>query len=103
MYLRFYCAALLNMTAYIRSSLVKIGNSQGFRIPKPLLAKCGINGEVEIGIEADQLIIRPVQHPRAGWQTAFAEMANRGDDVFLDVTTDLMTPLTDWDQNEWEW
>ena len=48
----------LDMGATIRSRIVKIGNSQGIRIPKPLLEQSGIHEEVEIEVEGDRLIVR---------------------------------------------
>ena len=35
----------------MRARVIKIGNSQGFRIPKPLLEQTGIMDDVEIEIE----------------------------------------------------
>ncbi|HEY9849680.1 MAG TPA: AbrB/MazE/SpoVT family DNA-binding domain-containing protein [Leptolyngbyaceae cyanobacterium] len=86
------------MGAAIRTRIVKIGNSQGIRIPKPLLEQSGIEAEVEIEVEGDRLIIRPATRTRVGWDEAFATMAERKDDVLLD---DVST--TNWEQVEWEW
>lgn len=86
------------MGAAIRTRIVKIGNSQGIRIPKPLLEQSGIEAEVEIEVEGDRLIIRPAARSRVGWDEAFATMAERKDDVLLD---DVST--TNWEQVEWEW
>ncbi|MCL1468900.1 AbrB/MazE/SpoVT family DNA-binding domain-containing protein [Argonema galeatum] len=86
------------MGATIRSRIVKIGNSQGIRIPKPLLEQSGIHEEVEIEVEGDRLIVRPATRSRLGWNEAFATMAERKDDVLLD---DVST--TNWERVEWEW
>lgn len=43
------------MGANIRTQIIKIGNSQGIRIPKILLEQSGINTEVEIEVESDRL------------------------------------------------
>ena len=67
--------------------IVRIGNSQGIRIPKPLLDQTGLSGEVEISAQDDTLIVRPAARPRAGWAAAFKEMALRGDDALLDEET----------------
>ena len=83
----------------MRSSIVRIGNSKGVRIPKPLLDQTGLNGEVEIRAEKDTLVIGPARKPREGWAAAFREMAKRGDDRLLDTAPSL----THWDQDEWEW
>ncbi|MEO1148297.1 MAG: AbrB/MazE/SpoVT family DNA-binding domain-containing protein [Cyanobacteria bacterium J06638_22] len=75
------------MSNAIRSHIIKIGNSQGIRIPKPLLEQSGIKGEVEIELQDGGLIVRPVQHPRQGWEEAFAAMSANGDDRLLDAET----------------
>lgn len=86
------------MTTAVKTRIIKIGNSQGIRIPKLLLEQSGMKGEVEIDFDGDQLTIRSVAHPRAGWDEAFARMAANGDDVMLDESTP-----TEWDETEWEW
>lgn len=86
------------MGAVIRTRLVKIGNSQGIRIPKPLLEQSGIDVEVEIEVCDNNLIVRAAPQPRRGWDEAFAAMAQRHDDVLLDDGS-----MTLWDQTEWEW
>jgi antitoxin MazE len=82
----------------MRTRIVKIGNSQGIRIPKILLDQSGIQTEVEIEVEGNRLIVRKASGLRSGWEEAFAVMADRYDDGILDEAT-----VTDWDQKEWEW
>lgn len=81
-----------------RTQLVKIGNSRGIRIPKPLIDQTGLQSEVELVVERGRLIIRPVTHPRADWDERFQEMAEHGDDKFFDAPVP-----TKWDEEEWEW
>lgn len=83
----------------MRTRVVKIGNSKGIRIPKPLLEQSGIADEVDMEIEDGQIVIRAVRHPREGWDAAFTEMAQRGDDRLLDDVPSAST----WDEEEWEW
>ena len=84
----------------MKTRIVPIGNSQGIRIPKVLLEQVGLEGEVELSVDGDSLIIRPAASRRAGWAKAFREMAQRGDDALLDPDS---TALTRWDEDEWEW
>lgn len=86
------------MGTAIRTRIVKIGNSQGVRIPKLLLDQSGIHAEVEIEVQGNHLTIRTASHLRAGWDEAFSMMAEQHDDVLLDEVN-----ATDWDQAEWEW
>jgi antitoxin MazE len=78
----------------IRTQIVRIANSQGIRIPKPLLEQSGIQTEVEIEVGG----IRPASQSRIGWDQAFTLMAERGDDALVE---DFGS--TDWDQVEWDW
>jgi len=38
----------------MRARIVKIGNSQGIRIPKPILEQSGITEDVDIEVENNQ-------------------------------------------------
>lgn len=86
------------MGTIIRTRLVKIGNSQGIRIPKPLLEQSGICEDLEIEVQDSYLIIRAAPKSRIGWDEAFAVMGQQQDDILLDNET-----TTEWDQVEWEW
>lgn len=61
----------------MKANIVRIGNPKGIRLPKPVLKQCGLEENVEIEIEGNRLVIRPVHRPRYGWSRAFAEMAQR--------------------------
>jgi antitoxin MazE len=82
----------------MKTSLVQIGNSRGVRIPKTFLEQAGLRDEIEIEVRGSQVVIRPANHPRAGWDEAFAAMALRGDDRLLDPVGPSM-----WDESEWVW
>ncbi len=83
----------------VKTRIIRIGNSQGIRIPKLLLEQSGITGEVELEIEDEKIIIRPVEAPRRQWEEAFAAMAEQGDDALLDP--DVIE--SGWDEEEWQW
>lgn len=84
----------------IKTRIVKIGNSQGIRIPKLLLHQAELGEEVELEVKDGQIVLRPARTPRHGWDEQFAKMAERGDDRLLDSET---VSLTSWDADEWEW
>jgi antitoxin MazE len=84
----------------MKTRIVRIGNSRGIRIPKPILEQTGLCGEVEIRAEKDAVVIRAATRPRAGWAAAFREMAQRGDDRLLD---DVVPSQSNWDEDFWEW
>ncbi len=88
------------MSTVMKTHLVKMGNSQGIRIPKLLLDQLGFDEEVELTIQQNQLVVRPVRLPRHNWDKRFKAMAEHGDDRLLDMG---ITGLTRWDADEWEW
>jgi antitoxin MazE len=91
------------MSKSIQTQIVEIDNSQGIRIPKSLLEQIGISEAVEIEVHGDRIVIRAAQKPRgapkprAGWEEAFAKMAEQHDDVLLDDVT-----TTEWEELEWQ-
>ncbi len=68
----------------MKARIVRIGNSKGIRIPKPLIEQTGLRDEVMIEAEGDRLVIRAARGRRAGWAEAFQAMAAAGDDRFAD-------------------
>ena len=86
----------------VRTRLIKIGNSQGIRIPKPLLEHAGLGEEAELELEVqdNRIVISAARTPRQGWEEAFRVMAEHGDDELVDED---LTGRTRWDQEEWEW
>ena len=83
----------------MRAKIVKIGNSQGIRIPKPFLEQTGLSNDVEIQVVDDQIVIKAATHPRQGWAAQFQEMAQQQEDRLLIDDSGM----TDWDEEEWEW
>jgi len=47
------------METTVKTRIIKIGNSQGVRIPKMLLDQSGMGEEVELVVQTGQLVIRP--------------------------------------------
>ncbi len=89
-----------NYIVSMKAQIVRIGNSQGIRIPKPFLQQSGITKEVDIEVQGNQIVLRSARRPREGWEESFREMAKRGDDQLLDG--DLVNQ-TSFDEEEWEW
>jgi antitoxin MazE len=84
----------------MRARVIKIGNSQGLRIPKPILEQTGIMDDVEIEVEKNQIIIRPIKNAREGWDDAFKVMGEKGDDKHI-ITDENLSHS--WDEEEWQW
>ncbi len=86
----------------MKIKIIKIGNSQGIRIPKSILEQTGLNNEVELEVEKDSIVIRPItKNPRQGWDKAFIEMARNKDDQLLDQK--YLSTQSNWVTEEWDW
>lgn len=64
-------------------SIIKIGNSKGFRLSKTLIEKYNIKDKVELILEKGYIIIKPILKPRKDWDIAFKEMSENGDDKLM--------------------
>ena len=64
-------------------SIIKIGNSKGFRLSKTILERYNITDKIELILEKGQIILRPISEPRKGWDKAFQNMHENGDDQLL--------------------
>lgn len=84
----------------MKTRIVRIGNSQGLRLPRPLLDAAGFATDAEVVVEAraGELVVRPLHGARNGWAEAFARMATAGDDALLDLPIE-----TAFDRTDWQW
>lgn len=64
-------------------SIIKIGNSKGLRLSKTILEKYNIKDKVELVLEKEQIILKPISLPRKNWEKEFKKMSENGDDKFL--------------------
>ena len=81
----------------MRSKIVRIGNSQGVRLPKLMIEQAGLSEDVELRVEAGRIVIEAPRKARAGW----AEAAQRAHVAGHDRLES--TGATQFDQTEWEW
>jgi antitoxin MazE len=81
-----------------KTRLVRIGNSRGLRLPKPLIEEAGLKDEVEVTLRDGALVITGAEHPRAGWEGAVDLLLERREDSVIDEPTP-----TRFDDEEWEW
>jgi antitoxin MazE len=82
----------------MKARIVRIGNSRGVRLPKPLLAEAQLSDEVEIRARNGAIVITSAAHLRAGWNEAARLARARGEDRLLDAPTH-----TRFDDKEWKW
>jgi antitoxin MazE len=83
------------------TTLIRIGNSQGIRIPKAVIAQARLEDkQLEFKIIGDGLLIQPVKKIREGWKEEFDKAlktreSGEADQEWLDA------PLTE--EEDWEW
>jgi antitoxin MazE len=82
----------------MKTKIIRIGNSRGVRIPKPLLEQAGLENEVLLRLVDDGIVIESADKPRAGWGEAARTLHERREDGLLDD----MIP-TEFDETEWVW
>ncbi|MGA7459998.1 MAG: AbrB/MazE/SpoVT family DNA-binding domain-containing protein [Candidatus Korobacteraceae bacterium] len=83
----------------MKAELVRIGNSRGIRIPKPLIEQCRLGETVDLRVEDERLVISPGHIPRRGWDEAFrAAAASQRDELLL-----AGLPPNRFDREEWTW
>jgi len=84
----------------MKIKVVKIGNSRGIRIPKPLIRQTGMGDEVEIEVVDNRLIISAPGGPRSDWAESFKAMAEAGDDQLIHGE-ELQS--THFEEDQWDW
>lgn len=71
----------------MRVTLVKIGNSQGIRIPKAIIEQVGLGQEIDLQVSGKRIILRPVKRLRSNWETAAKSCHETGEDDLAEWDT----------------
>lgn len=82
----------------MKTQIIKIGNSKGIRIPKPLLEQSNLDGEVTLEVVAEGLLIKSSDKPRANWTKVFKEMSENDDDEMV-----LEDEANNFEKENWRW
>ncbi len=82
----------------MKTELVRIGNSRGIRIPKPIIEQCGLSDSVDLRVKNRELVISANRRPRRGWDEAFrAARAAKAEPLLLGSLPNKF------DHEEWSW
>jgi len=85
--------------------LVKIGNSRGIRIPKPLIQQAQLEGkELDLQVVNQGILVTPSKKPREGWKNAIETiLASKGsetiDSEWLDASVISDDEMMIWSGN----
>ena len=82
----------------MKTKLVRVGNSRGIRLPKPMIEEADLGEEVELHVRRGSIVIVRVQGARAGWAEAAKKLHAHGGDRPFDPPTP-----TRFDKEEWQW
>ena len=83
------------------TSLIRIGNSQGVRIPKAIIEQAHLSNKALVfKVVEEGLLIQPVKEPRQGWRSDFDKALHQEDAEQFDREW-LDAPLTE--NEDWEW
>ena len=63
--------------------VIKIGNSKGIRLSKTVLEKYAINDAVDMVLEENTILLKPIVTPRKDWDRQFIEMHSDHSDELL--------------------
>ena len=67
----------------MKVNIIDIGNSRGLRLSKTILKKYNIQDMVELILDDEFIIVKPIKDPREGWDEQFQKMAANNDDELL--------------------
>ena len=80
--------------------IIKIGNSQGIRIPKPLVEQAHLEGkELKLELREEGILICPKKKARENWQSAIEQTIATGERVDIKLATPVpvyFTYITAW-------
>lgn len=87
----------------MKIKLIRIGNSEGIRLPKSFIEECQLSGIVEITITQDKhLLIKraePEENPRADWPRQIQECIQKYG-YPEPIGTEVVNAF---DREEWDW
>ena len=82
----------------MKTKIIRIGNSRGVRIPKPLLEQAGLEDQVILRVVENGIVIESADKPRANWAEAARILCEKAEDGLLDEFV-----LSNFDESEWVW
>jgi len=82
----------------VKAKIVRVGNSKGIRLPKPLIEQAGLAEDVELEAREGEIVISSATKSRRGWAEAAIALATRGEDRLLDEPSPTI-----FDDEEWTW
>jgi len=85
------------------STLISIGNSQGIRIPKPIIKQAHLeNKELELVVVKSGLLIKPIDVPsRKNWAEDIENVVSTHHDITDEALLEDMLDDSDLEETQW--
>ena len=80
----------------MKARIVKIGDSPGIRLPKPLIEEACLGEDIELRVVETGLLIERARQPRRGWAEATAQISTHGEDGLLDELSPTVFVVSEW-------
>jgi len=68
----------------LEAKLIKIGNSQGIRLPKRIISRYGLGATVRLEETKNGILIHAAKGGKLSWEDTYKEMAVMGKDEWAD-------------------
>ena len=76
--------------------IIRIGNSKGLRLSKEILERYNFQGAVDLILEDNQVVIKPINEPRKDWDETFKRLESDSEHLLIpDVFDDEQ--FEDWE------
>ena len=85
------------MSVALKTKVIRVGNSQGVLIPKTWIKQLDLNGDVEMTIEEEKIIVQKSSRLRDDWRVKFEKAIKGKESEKIDFLHNSF------DDKEWEW
>ena len=83
----------------MKIKLINIGNSKGLRLPKTIIQQYKIGEDLQIELQEDGILLKPLTKPRAGWSEQFEKAVK----PIEKQEKNWMEARNRFDKEEWTW
>ena len=83
----------------MKIKLITIGNSKGLRLPKTIIQQYKIGEDLQIELQEDGILLKPLTKPRTGWLEQFEKEVK----PIEKQEKNWMEASNRFDKEEWTW
>ena len=83
----------------MKIKLINIGNSKGLRLPKTIIQQYKIGEDLQIELQEDGILLKPLTKPRTGWSEQFENAVKPNEKQ----EKNWIEARNRFDKEEWTW